>query len=70
MRQTQRTYRGPEMTVIALLQIDPGGDIKGNAERISRAASIAHEYGATPAVTPELAMSGYPPRDLLNHSGS
>ena len=70
MRQTQRTYRGPEMTVIALLQIDPTvGDIKGNAERISRAASIAHEYGATLAVTPELAMSGYPPRDLLNHSG-
>ena len=58
------------MTVIALLQIDPTvGDIKGNAERISRAASIAHEYGATLAVTPELAMSGYPPRDLLNHSG-
>jgi NAD+ synthase (glutamine-hydrolysing) len=70
MRQTQRTYRGPEMTVIALLQIDPTvGDIKGNAERISRAASIAHEYSATLAVTPELAMSGYPPRDLLNHSG-
>ncbi len=58
------------MTVIALLQIDPTvGDIKGNAERISLAASIAHEHGATLAVTPELAMSGYPPRDLLTHSG-
>ncbi len=70
MRPTERRHRGPQMTVIALLQIDPTvGDIKGNAKRISRAASIAHENGADLAVTPELAMSGYPPRDLLNHGG-
>ena len=51
---------------IALLQIDPTpGDLKGNAGAIVRAARAAHAQGADLAVTPELALMGYLPRDLL-----
>lgn len=51
---------------IALLQANPTvGDIAGNAERISSMAQIAFEHGANCAISTELAISGYPPRDLL-----
>jgi NAD+ synthase (glutamine-hydrolysing) len=50
--------------IIALLQLNPTvGDLKGNAALIARAASSA--VGADLAVTSELALLGYPPRDLL-----
>ena len=54
---------------IALLQANPiVGDIGGNAEMICDLAEIAAEAGASFAVTTELAISGYPPRDLLLQS--
>lgn len=51
---------------IALLQANPVvGDITGNAEMITKLAKLAADEGASFAVTTELAISGYPPRDLL-----
>ena len=49
---------------IALLQLNPTvGDLPGNSDLIARAARCA--VGADLAVTSELALLGYPPRDLL-----
>jgi NAD+ synthase (glutamine-hydrolysing) len=51
---------------IALLQIDPTvGDLRGNSRLILDALAGAHRLGADLAVTPELALVGYLPRDLL-----
>jgi NAD+ synthase/NAD+ synthase (glutamine-hydrolysing) len=51
---------------IALLQINPTvGDLEGNARLIADAAREAGAKGADVAVTPELALVGYLPRDLL-----
>jgi len=51
---------------IALLQINPlVGDLTGNAKLIADAACQAGRQGADLAVTPELALVGYLPRDLL-----
>jgi len=51
---------------IALLQIDPTvGDLRGNARLILDALATAKRLGADLAVTPELALVGYLPRDLL-----
>ena len=51
---------------IALLQIDPlVGDLAGNARLIAEATREAGRQGADLAVTPELAIVGYLPRDLL-----
>jgi len=51
---------------IALLQINPVvGDLRGNTRLILEALAAAHERGADLAVTPELALVGYLPRDLL-----
>lgn len=41
------------------------GDVEGNAARIVEAAVAAAGRGAQLVVTPELAITGYPPRDLL-----
>jgi NAD+ synthase (glutamine-hydrolysing) len=41
------------------------GDLAGNAERILRFASQAAAAGCELFVTPELALCGYPPQDLL-----
>src|SRR5919199_420339 len=55
---------------IALLQIDPTvGDLTGNAELILAALREAKSQGADLAVTPELALVGYLPRDLLLNAG-
>ncbi len=52
---------------IALAQIDTTvGDFDGNAARIRDATARARAAGATLAVFPELALCGYPPRDLLD----
>ena len=49
---------------IAIAQIDPTvGDVAGNADRIRRARAEAG--GADLVVFPELALSGYPPEDLV-----
>src|SRR5918912_359369 len=51
---------------VALAQINAVvGDIDGNADRIARAIAGARERGAQLVVLPELAISGYPPEDLL-----
>ena len=55
---------------IALLQIDPTvGDLAGNARLIADASREAAAHGADVAVTPELALVGYLPRDLLLSEG-
>ena len=46
------------------------GDVEGNTSRIIEAADLAREeFGADLVMLPELAVSGYPPEDLLFHSG-
>ena len=51
---------------IAIGQINSTvGDITGNANKILSFAKRAHENGASMMVTPELALCGYPPEDLL-----
>ena len=52
---------------IALAQHDfPVGDVAGNGDRIIELMQIARdEYGADVVLFPELAISGYPPEDLL-----
>ena len=55
---------------IALGQVDcVVGDIPGNAARILGAAHEARGLGADILLLPELALSGYPPEDLLFHRG-
>ena len=52
--------------MIGLLQIDPTvGDLSGNAQRLEHLSNLAAQNGASVGVTTELAISGYPPRDLL-----
>ena len=52
--------------VVALLQLNPKvGDLEGNAAEVERAVALASENGADMAITSELVISGYPPRDLL-----
>ena len=41
------------------------GDLAGNVDRLLRAARAAHAAGADLLLTPELALCGYPPEDLL-----
>ena len=55
---------------IAAAQIDPTiGDVEGNLQRIDRAASDAAAAGAEALITPEMALLGYPPRDLVLRHG-
>jgi NAD+ synthase (glutamine-hydrolysing) len=55
---------------LALLQVNPtAGDLDGNAALIVRAARKAQVEGADLMVTPELALMGYLPRDLLMNQG-
>ena len=54
---------------IAIAQINCTiGDLQGNSEKIIQAADQARRAGASLLVTPELALSGYPPEDLLLRS--
>jgi NAD+ synthase/NAD+ synthase (glutamine-hydrolysing) len=51
---------------VALLQLNyTVGDLSGNAERIRASVEAAAAKGAELAITSELALLGYPPRDLL-----
>lgn len=55
---------------LAIAQIDVVvGDLTGNVDRIVDAARKAREVGASLLLTPELALSGYPPEDLLLREG-
>ena len=57
----------PNPLRIALAQFDfPVGAVQRNAERIAAMIEQARdEYGADVVLFPELALSGYPPEDLL-----
>ncbi|MGE5309000.1 MAG: NAD+ synthase [Deltaproteobacteria bacterium] len=51
---------------IACAQIDCRvGDLAGNAEKVLRFKDLAREQGADIVLFPELALTGYPPEDLL-----
>lgn len=51
---------------IALAQINPIiADLAGNVERCLEAITAAHAQGADLVVLPEMAVPGYPPRDIL-----
>ncbi|HWZ33552.1 MAG TPA: NAD+ synthase [Bryobacteraceae bacterium] len=51
---------------IALAQINPTvGDLTGNVDRMAAAARDAAGRGAELVVFPELSVTGYPPRDLV-----
>ena len=76
--QTDSVQTGPvhpdvlqlDSVQIGLLQINPVvGDISGNAARIEQAYAEAEAAGADLCLTPELALTGYPPRDLLLYAG-
>ena len=55
---------------VALLQLNPtAGDIGGNSSLIIRGVRNAQSQGADLVVTPELALMGYLPRDLLMSQG-
>ncbi len=55
---------------IALLQLNPtAGDVAGNASLIVQGARRAAALGADLAMTAELALMGYLPRDLLMSEG-
>jgi NAD+ synthase (glutamine-hydrolysing) len=61
----------PDTFRIALAQFDLFvGDVDGNASRMVEAARSARErHHADLVLFPELALSGYPPEDLLFHGG-
>jgi NAD+ synthase (glutamine-hydrolysing) len=51
---------------VALAQLNTTvGDLAGNSERILDAARRAADAGADLVAFPELAITGYPPEDLL-----
>ena len=55
---------------IGLIQINPVvGDLSGNRTKIRDAVIRTAELGAELCVTSELALTGYPPRDLLLYGG-
>jgi NAD+ synthase/NAD+ synthase (glutamine-hydrolysing) len=60
------SYAAMSSLKIAVAQINcTVGDVSGNARRIAAAAREASAAGADLVVTPELALCGYPPEDLL-----
>ena len=55
---------------IGVLQLNPVvGDLEGNTARIIDAAQQAAALGADLCLTSEMALTGYPPRDLLLYGG-
>ncbi|MFO0972128.1 MAG: NAD+ synthase [Phycisphaerae bacterium] len=55
---------------VALAQLNPTvGDLPGNAQRIAAAIARAKSDRADLLVLPELALCGYPPRDLVLRPG-
>ena len=61
------TVSAPQQALaVALLQFNPiVGDLQGNARTIIDMARQAYASGARLVVTPEMALCGYPPEDLL-----
>ncbi len=55
---------------LAIAQINcTVGDLAGNTAKILEFAGRARDLGAALVITPELALSGYPPEDLLLREG-
>src|SRR5438445_13554716 len=55
---------------IAIAQINcVVGDLAGNTDKILRYCDRARSAGASLILTPELALCGYPPEDLLLRGG-
>ncbi|MDX1648926.1 MAG: NAD+ synthase [Myxococcota bacterium] len=55
---------------LAMAQLDPiVGDLAGNRSKVADAAERARRTGARLAVFPEMAITGYPPMDLLEREG-
>ncbi|HEX9181257.1 MAG TPA: nitrilase-related carbon-nitrogen hydrolase, partial [Burkholderiales bacterium] len=55
---------------LAIAQINCNvGDLAGNAAKIAEYSDRARQAGASLVVTPELALCGYPPEDLLLRDG-
>ena len=53
-----------------MAQLDPiVGDLAGNRSKVADAAERARRTGARLAVFPEMAITGYPPMDLLEREG-
>ena len=51
---------------IGFAQINPTvGDLSGNFEKIATAYERLSSAGAELVITPELALTGYPPQDLV-----
>src|SRR5262245_8833253 len=65
--RARRTARpGARSLTIAVAQIDTTvGDFEGNADRIQDYGRRAEKAGADIVLFPELAVCGYPPRDLV-----
>lgn len=60
------TLNKPKTVRVAIAQLNPVvGDIKGNSAKIIDWISKAKEAGAQIIAFPELAITGYPPEDLL-----
>ncbi|MBC6416319.1 MAG: NAD+ synthase [Rhodospirillales bacterium] len=58
--------QSPDRLIVALAQLNPTvGDVAGNLARIRRARAEAAAGGAAVMMTAELALSGYPPEDLV-----
>lgn len=63
---TEAESPAPTSLRVALCQINTWvGDLAGNQQRILEAYRVAEESGADVALFPELAITGYPPEDLL-----
>ena len=61
---------GPDALRVAICQINPTvGDLDRNADLVTGALAQAEAAGADVAVLPELAVTGYPPEDLVLRPG-
>ena len=54
-----------KLTVASVQLNSVVGDLSGNTSRIKEAVAFAGEKGADLVVFPELAITGYPPEDLV-----
>ncbi|MCY4663806.1 MAG: NAD(+) synthase, partial [Acidimicrobiaceae bacterium] len=61
---------GPDRLRVAICQVNPTvGDLEANVALAAKALARAEAAGADVAVLPELAVTGYPPEDLVLRPG-
>ena len=64
--RARRAAAGPTRLTVAICQVNPTvGDLEANVAQAAAALAEAEEAGAEVAVLPELAITGYPPEDLV-----